>query len=322
MIMSFVLNCRLEIGSYLFTSVNNIKVESSRKKLTDTAVITLPNKYASRFLSNEIKSGDKVTIWINYVNFPTEKVFEGYVLSINPGRPITINCEDEMYQLKRKHLKGIAWESTTLKNVLEYMVPEIKTNCPQITLAPFYIKKDTNVAAALDKLKDTYGIDVYFRNKVLFAGLAYTDTDTLNKPVVVYDLDKNVLPNPPLTYRVADQIRMKIKAISILPNNKKLETEVGDGDGSVTTLHFYNVTSIEELKRQAKVKLEQMKYDGFAGNIVTMGLPHIEHGYTLKIIDNRDDGSRSGYYFADSVVTTFGIGGYRKEVYIGRRAKA
>lgn len=319
--MSYVLNCRVELGDYLFTSVNSIRIEKSRKTIGDTAIITLPARYSGEFIVNKLKNGDVVKIQVNYVNYPVTTEFEGYISEINPGRPVTIRCEDEMYQLKRKKPTAKSFQSVKLADVLKYLVPECKTECPDITLSPFYIKKDSSIAVALQQLKDAYGLDIYFRNKILFAGLPYTESSVVSVSPVIYNLDLNVKPNPQLTYKVADSIRMKVKAISVLSNNKKLEAEVGDEDGSVVTLHFYNIKTVAELKKQAEEKLKTMKFDGFSGSINTMGLPYVEHGYTAKIIDNRDANSRSGYYFVDAVTTSFGIQGFNREVFLGRRAR-
>ncbi|MCX6232439.1 MAG: hypothetical protein NTZ33_12960 [Bacteroidetes bacterium] len=319
--MSYVLRCKIEIGAYIFTSVNNVRIEKSRKTIGDTATITMPARFSDKFLANVLKNGDVVKIELQYQNYPSHVEFQGYISEINPGRPVVIRCEDEMYKLKRKKPETKSFQSVKLKDVLHYLVPECVTQCPDITLSPFYIKKDSSIAFALQKLKDEYGLDVYFRNNTLFAGIPYTDPAIVNTDAVIYNMDLNVKPNPPLTFKVADSVRMKVKAISILPSNQKLETEVGDQDGSVITLHFYNIKTKDELKKQAEEKLKTMKFDGFSGNIVSMGLPYIEHGYTAKIIDNRDANSRSGYYFADAVNTTFGISGFSREVFLGRRAR-
>lgn len=315
------MNCKIELGPYVFTSVNSVRIEKSRKTIGDTATIVLPARYSDKFLVNVLKNGDAVKIELNYVNYPSVVEFQGYISEINPGRPVTIKCEDEMYKLKRAKPEAKSFQSVKLQEVLKYLVPECVTMCPDITLAPFYIKKDSSIAVALQQLKDAYGMDIYFRNNVLFAGLPYTDDAVLNKPAIVYDMDLNVKPNPPLTFKVADSVRMKVKAISILPSNKKLETEVGDEDGSVVTLHFYNVQTVAELKKQAEEKLKTMKFDGFAGNLVTMGLPFVDHGYTCKIVDKRDANSRSGFYFVDAVNTNFGVSGFSRDVYLGRRAR-
>ena len=58
---------------------------------------------------------------------------------------------------------------------------------------------------------------------------------------------------------------LKVKAISILKDNKKLEVEVGDTEGELRTLHFYKVTSEAKLKELAKAKMSTLKYTGFKG---------------------------------------------------------
>jgi len=317
--MSYALTCEIEIGKYIFKNVTECRIESSRKTLGDRATITLPHKFHNDYLSKVIKAKDTVVIRLGYNgNLTTE--FTGYVSEVQPGRPVVISCEDEIYNLKRSKPAAKSFESIKLESLLKYMVPGIQTECPDITLSPFYVKSGVTTAKALEQLKDVYGLDIYFRNGKLFAGLAYSEQAIVNLPAINYDLDLNVLPESSLTFKTADSVRLKVKAISVLPNNTTIETEVGDDDGSSTTLHFYNVQTKEELKRQATEKLKSMKFDGFSGSMTTLDIPFAQHTMIVNLRDQRDGNSRTGRYFIDTVVTTFGQGGFRRELTLGRRA--
>lgn len=315
--MSLLLSCRIIIGKYEFKNIANAHIEKSRKTLGDSASITLPSRYKQEFLCNVIKGGDKVTIGLGYNN-QIVKEFEGYVSDVAYKAPVEIRCEDEMYTLKRLKPKAKSWKSVKLVDVIKYLVSEVKTNdVPDITLSNFVIKADGNVYSVLQKLRDTYRLDIYFKGKQLVVSIA-SYADSADK--IKYHLERNVI-NPALTYRRIDDVRLRVKAISILPNNKRLTVDVGDGDtASTTTLHFYNVTVEAELRKLAADRLKNMKYDGFSGTLTTFGVPYAEPGMVAEIKDTRFDGSRSGSYNIDAVAVDFGKGGFRREVTIGRRA--
>ena len=100
--------CHIVIGNITLNWVNNVRVESSWKTLTDTAVITLPSKVRVKVkntvsevinqhqLSEHIKVGDGVTIGLGY-NGDLNTVFTGFVTHLKPRVPIEVICEDMMF---------------------------------------------------------------------------------------------------------------------------------------------------------------------------------------------------------------------------------
>ena len=307
----------IQIGDHGFKRINSFKVKSSRKTLTDTAVIKIAN--VSSLLNDankKIKVGDIVTITGGY-NGNNNIEFEGYVSEIKPSSPLEIMCEDEMWKLKQQTITK-SWESVKLVDVLKFIVPDVNTvECPDMTLSPFRLVKVTK-AKALEAIKEAYGIDIYFRSKKLFAGLAYTEKDP---KTVKYHFQKNIpsrrLQNG-LIYKKKGDIKIKVEAISLLPDNTKIVKTVGDEDGETHTLHFYNLTEAE-LKQQAESKIDLMKYDGYRGNLIAFGLPFVQHGDKAKIIDiNHPD--QDGSFLIDSVETEYSDSGIRRFVYPGKVA--
>src|SRR5690606_38149178 len=119
---------------------------------------------------------------------------------------------------------------------------------------------------ALQQIKDSYNLTVYFRNKELYAGLAYGQ----QFGEVNYSLTHNVIDHD-LTYRNEEDVLLKVKAVGIKRDNTKTDVEVGDVDGDLRTLHFYEVESTAELKRLAQEELQKLKYTGFEGSLNTFG---------------------------------------------------
>lgn len=317
--MSLVLDCIVTIGKYRFDGVSEIQIVNSRKQLGNTANIKLPNKWSGKFLCNVISGGDEVTVKIGY-NGELREEFVGYVRDVAFNTPVEINCEDEFYSLRKIKPTAASFHETTLKNVLKHLVPSITLiDIPEVTLVNFQVYANKSVMFALQQLRDSYGLEIYFKNKELYAGVPLTEKTSASSEVVIYDLERNVI-DPRLNYRRKEDVRIRVSAISITSENKVVKKDVGDDDASTTlTLHFYGIESVAELQRQAEEKLKVLKYDGFDGSLQTFGLPYIEPGMIAKIIDKRFDGAREGKYFSDVVTTTFGVNGFRRDVKIGRR---
>lgn len=304
-------------GNIVFENrVHEVTIEQSWKNITQTARIVVP-RYKQLIDPSEtkykIKPGDTVQILLGYDGQLVEE-FTGYVSLISPTSPLVIECEDEMYKLKQTNVT-MSWPTITLANLITYLMPEANvSNIPGITLTNFRLDK-VSKAKALEKIKEEYGLVVYFRNGVLFAGLAYTEPGF---NTVRYHFQKNCLPDG-LQFKNTEDVKVKVKAISVLKNNKRLETEVGDGDGNQTTLHFYNITTIAELKIVAEEAIKKMRYTGYTGSFTGFGLPLIKHGDVAKLDDDYYP-ERKMDVFVDSVKTSYNSSGFRRQIEIGRSA--
>jgi hypothetical protein len=309
----------IEIGTKTFRRNAGVQIKSSRKTLTDTASVKLPNlKALLDDPTKKISVGDKIEISLGY-NGNNNVEFSGYVSEIKPTSPIELMCEDEMWQLKQQYVSK-SWESVKLVDVLKFLVSSVNTTeCPDITLAPFRLDKTTKFKA-LEKLKEEYGLDVYFRDKKLYAGLAYGESGSKK---VKYHFQKNVPTSTEQTgliYKRKSDVKIKVQAISLTPDNKKIQEDVGDPDGELHTLHFYNLTKVQ-LKQQATDMIDKMKYDGYRGTLKTFGVPRPNHGDIAQL----DDGKyldRAGEFFIDSVEIDYNNRGYRKLLELGKKASA
>jgi hypothetical protein len=307
------MNSYIEIGDYVFRNqCHSVKITSSRTHVGDKAVIQLPN--IKGLLDKSITTGMPVVIKLGYDDdLYTE--FTGYVSAVKPKTPIEIECEDEMWQLRQSPIKSKGWVAVSLKELIKYIVPTATINAFAITLSPFRIESTVlSRAEALDKLKKEYGFDVYYRGKELYAGLAYQQ----HVGEVVYHFQKNAIMDD-LTFLRKDDVKVKIKAISYTPDNKKTEVEVGDKNGETHTLHFFNKTK-EELAQLAKSKINMMKYEGYRGKFKAKGLPRPQHGMICHLYDDHYP-EREGQYFIDGVETTYsGSQGFSRTIRLGRKS--
>jgi len=307
---------KIIIGTFIFTHAASVKVEHSRNNIVDTATITLPLKYDREKVYKKLSTGMKVEIWLGYAEDEMRKEFTGFVSEIKPGIPVVIVCENQMYSLKRSSPESKSWKSVTLKEVLQYLVPDATIEVPEINITKFTVYKTATILKALEKIKETYGLDIYYRADTLNVGLAYVDKDVLNK-TVIFHLQKNVVSDN-LIYRKAEDVKIKLKMISYKSDNTIVEYETGDEDGELRSWHEYNLSKAE-LKAIADERIKKFKFDGLSGSLTAMGIPYCEHGWVADIRDA--DELKQGRYFIDTTITTSGTEGFRREVFLGKKAE-
>lgn len=307
--------CEVTIGALKFNYVHAIDIKQSWKTLNDTCTIQLPNQKDMLAAINSMEAGTEVTVKLGY-DGDLQTEFEGYIKSVSASHPYTITCWDGMWKLAQEEVTK-SWESTTLKEVVQYLVGDaIVDDIPSITLSPFKLNRITK-ADALQKLKDEYGLVAYFRGRKLYVGLAYYEAGGKE---VVYHFEKNVAKkNNKLEFKRKEDVKLKVKVISLLPDNTKIEVTAGDSDGELRTLHLYDKTKAEA-KAIAEDKVNLMKYSGYKGSFMAKGLPRIVHGDTAKLLSDVYP-ERNGSYLADSIHITFnGQTGFSRKVTPGRLA--
>ena len=167
---------------------------------------------------------------------------------------------------------------------------------------------------ALEELKKSYNLVIYFRDEKLFVGSPFTEQ--LGR--VKYHFQKNANVQD-LKYRLAQEIRIKLRAVSMLPDNSKIEVTEGDSDGELRVLHFYNLQEAE-LRKQAAEKINFLKYDGYGGTFQGMGRPFATHGMIAELSDDHYP-EREGSYFIDEIEVDYNDSvGYKRYITLGKTA--
>lgn len=129
-----------EKQSLFFSRCTSIQIEKNVQNLTSTAKVELPREFRNaldesdkqqnkavnierRSILDFIQKGDKIRIEFGYDGeYNTE--FEGYITKIGADIPLVIECEDEMYQLKKAKRYSGYFKSGNLKEILEAVLPE------------------------------------------------------------------------------------------------------------------------------------------------------------------------------------------------------
>jgi len=321
----FILESKVIIGEFTFTTIHDIEITKSVEELGDTAVIKLPTKFKvkqnneEKFTETAIKVGDPVSITIGYLGKYQGVEFTGYVKKISPKMPMEIHCEDSMWLLRRKNIVK-SFAKTTLRELLQEVVKDtpikLAKNIPRISLEKWIIR-NANGCQVLESIKQQLLMTSFIND----AGELYCGLQQLTNigQSVVYDLNYNLVENN-LEFKTKDERKIKIKYTYIASDNKKKSIEIGDPDGEQRTFHTSVVSSESQLEELAKAELEKLKYDGFDGDVTSFLIPYATRGMKA-ILKDADHTNREGSYFIKKVVTTFGTGGARRKVTISNKLK-
>lgn len=314
----FRLTNKVKIGDYVLAGVVSVEIESGWELLTDTCKISLPAKifHRGKFVnlaeSRLINKGDRVTVELGY-NDVNEVVFEGFVDSLESGSPVVVNCQDYAWLLKREP-KNLSYKTVSLQQLLIDVLPAgISTKTVDISLGQFRLTKAT-AAMALEELKKTYFLHSWFRGNKLYSGLAYWP-ETMKTHV--FRFGHNIIDDgTELVFKTSEDTKIKVRAVSMLPDNSKIELELGDPEGEERTLHFYNLQR-SDLEKSANEEIKRLRYDGYSGSFETFGKPIVRHGDLVVIQDPRY--GREGRYLVKKVQTTFGSSGFRQNIHLDRK---
>ena len=287
----FILESKVEIGSYIFNQVNEIEITKSVEELSDTAVIKLPTRFKVRqngeqkFTEDAIKVGDKVTITLGYEGKYSGVEFTGFVKKISPKIPLEIHCEDALWVLRRKNITR-SWEKTTMKEILTEVVKDtpvqLADNIPSVNLDKWIIK-NANGAQVLESLKKDLLMTAFINDEgKLYCGLQQL---TNVGQTVVYDLNYNLVENN-LEFKSKEERKIKIKYTYIDKENKRKSIEVGDPDGEQREYNTSVISDLNKLEEMAKAELEKLKYDGFEGDVTSFLIPYATRGMKAKLLDN------------------------------------
>ena len=316
----FALCCEIKIGSVSFKSVHEVRIKRSLYDLAATAIVKVPvtavlkhagNPPAHIETAQAVKVGDKVEIRLGY-DGALNTEFIGYVKRLNYKVPLEIECEDEYYRLRFINCV-FSKKETTLKECLNSVLTGIQMGeIVSLTLKNFVVNNKPG-SWLLGYLKKEYGLVAWFD---LQGKLNVGKANDVKGDTVKYVLRENVINDDELKYQLAQDVKLKVKAVCYYKDGTRIEGELGEDGGEVRTLYYYDVKDAGELKALANEELKRYSFDGYRGKITTFLLPHALPGMVASIEDKVYN-ERSGDYFVESVETTFGTGGGRRTEEIG-----
>jgi hypothetical protein len=281
---------------------NAVIVQKSWKLLTDSAEITIPRNvrdFDKQKVRDVFRPGDPVVISLGY-NGTYYKEFTGFISRVSADIPIKIWCEDAMWKLKQIPVH-LSKPNTTLPALMQEIVTDYSVDAAEYEIGPVRYPNFT-VATVLDDFKKRFGFFSYMRDETLVVGKIYAD-DTDTDPVELH-LEKDVYSNN-LEYLNAEDVRIKVKAVSTLNNGKKISAEVGDDGGETRQLTHFGIESEADLKKLAQADYDKYKVDAYRGSVTTFGIPAIEHGMKVNLTSDLYP-ERNGLYYVETVRVSFG----------------
>ncbi len=304
---SYITFTKADGREFYFDFVNKVDQDESWDDATKTAKITVPRKIdwqgQNLFVGENaiLKRGDRVKIEIGY--FPNlRNVFEGYISKVGSNIPVVVQCEDMMFTLKNTNVTKTL-KAPTLRQLLTAILPAgTPFDCIDVTLGDFRMT-NASVTQILQELKTGYGLYYNIRNGSLYVGFASRAEISRTEN---FAFEETIINENDLEWQNADDISLKVKAISMNKDNTKTEVEVGDADGAQRTFYQYNATEAA-LKTFATLKLEETKYTGYVGNVETFGEPFVQQG-DIAALQSKKLPERDGNYLIRDVRRNFGVG--------------
>ena len=147
--------------------------------------------------------------------------FTGYISKVEPNAPVVVTCENEMFIFKQTTIKKLTLKDADLKSLLDEIVPSgITVESVDAKLGNFRIT-DATPSQVLEEIKKTYRLPVFFRDSVLYVGRTYWNELQQDHTI---KFERNVVSND-LEFMTEDERKIKVKVVSMLRDNKKIEID-------------------------------------------------------------------------------------------------
>lgn len=281
----------------------------------------------------------------------TSVLFTGYISQVTSKQPIVLECEDNMWKLKQIVAPNKAYPATAnLEDILTDLLKGSGFTVNALTKTTFgaFRTQNETVCEVLARLRKDYHFQSYFRGNELRSGAqVYLESDAIASGRKVFKFQQNIISDE-LDYKRKDDIQLSAIAYSI--NKRELTVTTKDGKaktkkerlevlvtqqngqfvgtvkpagqkadfapntaGERRTLYFWNVATASDLIDLAKKELQKYYYTGFMGKFTTFGIPYVQQGDNVDILDDVLP-ERNGRYKVKAVNRTGGTGGMRQTI--------
>lgn len=308
----------IQIGNYKLGMLDKVEIHKSVEQLADTAVITLPASQYNKALEVEdkLKRGDAVTIVFGYKESGMEKEFDGWLQRISTdGGNIKLHCEDDLFRF-RKEIPNEVLKQVSLQTLLQKVINgcglNLKVNCSYSWTYDKFVINNASGFDVLKKVQEECGADIYVSGGELHVhppGEKIYDER-------FYDLSINV-EEEGLTYRRAEDKKVKVVVKALLPDGTTKEVETGSTGGE--KIEIKCATSDEaSMKARGELEVKRRTFDGYEGSITGWLIPMCRPADSVTIRD-KDYPYKDGTYFVTSVATEFGKEGGKRKIDLGFR---
>ena len=314
----YTLDFEVKIGEFYLGMVDSITIHKSVELLADTCEIVLPAARLNKALEIEeqIKRGDEVSVSIGYKEVGIKEEFKGYLQRISTdGGSIKLFCEDDLFQF-RKDLPNEELKKISLSDLLSKVVKGIgknyKVDCSYTWVYDKFVIRDATGYDVLKKVQEECGADIYLKDGVLHI---HPPGEVVGKERF-YDFAVNI-EEAELSFRRAEDKKVKVVVKAIMPDGKVKEIEVGSTGGEKVEVKCH-ASDTASMKARGEAEVKRRTFDGYDGSITTWLIPECNPGDTASIHDG-DYTYKDGTYFVRSVTTDFSEGGGKRKVELGYR---
>lgn len=314
----YTLDFEVKIGEFYLGMVDSITIHKSVELLADTCEIVLPAARLNKALEVEeqIKRGDEVSVSIGYKEVGIKEEFKGYLQRISTdGGSIKLFCEDDLFQF-RKDLPNEELKKISLSDLLSKVVKGIgknyKVDCSYTWVYDKFVIRDATGYDVLKKVQEECGADIYLKDGVLHI---HPPGEVVGKERF-YDFAVNI-EEAELSFRRAEDKKVKVVVKAIMPDGKVKEIEVGSTGGEKVEVKCH-ASDTASMKARGEAEVKRRTFDGYDGSITTWLIPECNPGDTASIHDG-DYTYKDGTYFVRSVTTEFSEGGGKRKVELGYR---
>lgn len=323
-----------------FNYVNSFTVNTSTKTFTDTAKIVIPRKLSHKGVSitELIRRGDKIEIWAGWeqngaklqvvdwggVKFfgksGTNLLFKGYITSVGTGTPLTIDCENEAWELKQIKLPAKHYARLSLKDFVNEFMSDYQTEIVDIELWEVIINKEVTLSEVFSYFMKNYPLSFFFREGKFF-GVLTSSMMSKSGAVKTVKFAKGVnIAKESLQYTLAEDVKLQIIAKTILKDNTKLEWKepVDLKDCEVRTFFVPSAKTLADLEQYAKNMLETFKIDKMTGSITACAIPYVRKGDIIHLFDDEFPERNDKKFFAEAVNYSLSTGsGLKQNITLG-----
>jgi hypothetical protein len=308
-----------------FNRCSSIKIDESIEVLTNTAQIVLPREFrnatdpvgkfvniSGKSILDFMKRGDSIKIEFGY-DGDLQTEFQGYISRIGAETPLVLECEDEMFQLKKAPKVTKFIKTGKLIDILKAVVPSkytIECNA-DYTIGKWLIDSATPYNV-LEELREKAGIRAYFKNPTtLCVGMAI---DFKPETIHVYNFSENVRRDSSLKFM--ESIKPYYLTVeSKQANGTVLTLSKGEKGGNETNVQLWPNMTKTELQKWLDARFEVAVLDGFDGSLNGWCYPRTKAGESVQIYrPYYKDRHQDGRYFISSVTKTVtGSEGIKRE---------
>ncbi len=308
------ISLRITIDNRLsFTVCQSIHIESSVQVLSDTAKLELPRQFKNavnpsgktvnivgKSILDFMKRGDSIKIEFGYDDrLVTE--FEGYITSVGAEIPLLLECEDEMFQLKRAPRVTKFIKSGKLIDILKAVLPShYDIECNGDYSIGKWLIEDATPYNVLEELREKAGIRAYFKNPTTLCVGMIVDFKAEN--IHKYNFSQNVRRGSSLKFVQKESKPIFLTVESKQSNGTVLKVSKGEKGGDEKTIKLWPNMTKSELEVWANKQQTSVSFDGFEGTLDGWCYPRTRPGDSAQLYRPFfEDRHQDGRYFIESV---------------------